>query len=83
MTFIVVLWHQGWMLFARRGLIRAMSTASMQRHATGRQMAAQWHAAARRRSIGLIHPTGICLPLIDKLAHDVVVSRRVIAALAR
>jgi hypothetical protein len=44
-------------------------------------MAAQWHAAAERRSIGLIHPTGICLPLIDKLAHDVVVSRRVIAAL--
>jgi hypothetical protein len=43
--------------------------------------AAEWHAAARRRSIRLIHPTGICLPLIEKLSHDTVDSRRVIAAL--
>jgi hypothetical protein len=51
--------------------------AWMLRHEASRREAARARAATRRRSNKRLHPTGICLSLIEKMSHDVVVSRRV------
>jgi hypothetical protein len=51
--------------------------AWMLRHEASRKESARARAATRRRSNKRLHPTGICLSLIEKMSHDVVVSRRV------